>query len=1400
MNIKMKWKRLLTGFFCMMLLACNAGSVFAENTDVYNPTVSGNDISGNDSKRESGETETEENVTDKNGGEEPRKELNRETSETVEDLLQPLSLETDVYDTLAADRTYTAGENITAYYFEADGILYFEGTGTMADWTSALDVPWHDETIRTVVIGEGITTVGDCAFRDRAELTEASFPDTLEFIGSYAFSGNSLTEISIPDSVTTIKMFAFNRCTNAAKITIGNAVEKIEAGAFASCSAVETLSIPDSVTLISGSAFEECHSLTDLKIGNGVKTIYGFAFQGAHTLESVEIPDSVTLLGACAFMDCPALKDITIGNGIAEIDAGTFLVDSQTDTVVKTDNEIVKQYDWAYDRRDATFLPNKGYNPSNAARTYIAGDNIKAYYFETEKKICFEGTGPMYDWESSDDVPWYHDVINTILVGEGITTVGANAFAYHDELSEASLPGSLRIIGSYAFCQAYSYSNTKGNLQNADIPEGVEEIGDFAFRGNALETISIPDSVETIGISAFEDCSDALSLHIGAGVTQLKKRAFFGLKKVQRLKIPGNIEIIPEQAFYRTGAVEIVISDGVKMIGREAFGECKNAERITFGDSVETIGNSAFIRCEKLKTLEIPDSVVQVGNASFGACHSLTDLTFGSGLEMIDSYAFNEAYMLENVEIPDNVIMIGSSVFNDSRSLREISIGRGITRLGYGVFMVSEEIETTVVTENNAAMRYGWENDRRKVTFKSKVIFKDHAGNILKNITLEHGDTVLDKAPDMGDYEDQGYTYTFTGWLPEITGETKVTGGAEYTARYDSDAPKTVTFVDYDGSIILQKIVDYNSLIFPIAPIPQRADSGLNSYTFQCWSPALTDTDRAEKDVTYTAKYARKTQYAIQADYEINIPEGSSFGHEDIKVYPVYKVFDENNRLTETIRDEGNPIAFEDISLSKDRIERGVNEIEVEQLSTGLTITAEIFGCYTDGIVAWHAPEELEEGTVLTELDVYFTRTIMDKAGEIEENLPDLGRKVEDYELNGGGSVAIVIGDNKIRITDKESGEEYETTVNITGVPKESYHIVFKNHNGQLLKEVDLAYGAEILQEAPSASRESDTEYTYTFTGWFPELAEDTCVTCDAEYIAQYAAEAVAEDPQETISGNDPTDKKDETTSGNDPSDKKDETTSGNDPSDKKDETSSGGPDRPAKDTGGDAGDDDKKPGVNINVSVSDIGVGKPDDKRRHIPGITDNPGTDATREKPGAVESADDGTVIKKTGKPVKTGDDSYTKLFITAAASLISVILLILLCGMAEDGSYIKLLIGGIFFGKNKNGFHGILTKEENPYLTVDAPKDMTETVQDVIDRTDSMEECIATLRESKAVTYLPFGTRISVFYTEKEDVLKTICLKAKEEKLFAALESLSGKEEVIVRFTNEAAKLHIRLCFQG
>ena len=154
-----------------------------------------------------------------------------------------------------------------------------DGDGKMSNWSSS---PW-DSSINSVVIGDGVTSIGSNAFAGCVSLTSINIPSSVTNIGEYAFAVCSLTSISIPSSVTNIGMHA-----------------------FAGCARLTSISIPSSVTSIEMGAFSNCQSLTSIVIPSGVTSIESGAFGGCSSLTSIVIPSTVTNIGSNAFQNCPA--------------------------------------------------------------------------------------------------------------------------------------------------------------------------------------------------------------------------------------------------------------------------------------------------------------------------------------------------------------------------------------------------------------------------------------------------------------------------------------------------------------------------------------------------------------------------------------------------------------------------------------------------------------------------------------------------------------------------------------------------------------------------------------------------------------------------------------------------------------------------------------------------------------------------------------------------------------------------------------------------------------------------------------------------------------------------------------------------------------------------------------
>lgn len=225
-------------------------------------------------------------------------------------------------------------------------VLTISGKGKMPDYDSTLVPailkkenktvsPWLDRqtALRTVILSEGVTSIGDYAFSQCSNLKSITIPDTVTSIGEGAFSlCENLPSITIPDSVTSIGYFAFENCHNLSSITIPASVTSIDDAAFSATFELELTVDPDSqyfYTDDSGALIGKKNSKllyypmnnrqTHYAIPKGVTSIGDWAFAGNSSLESITIPDSVTSIGKFAFMGCSGLKSITIPSSVTSI-------------------------------------------------------------------------------------------------------------------------------------------------------------------------------------------------------------------------------------------------------------------------------------------------------------------------------------------------------------------------------------------------------------------------------------------------------------------------------------------------------------------------------------------------------------------------------------------------------------------------------------------------------------------------------------------------------------------------------------------------------------------------------------------------------------------------------------------------------------------------------------------------------------------------------------------------------------------------------------------------------------------------------------------------------------------------------------------------------------------------
>ena len=175
----------------------------------------------------------------------------------------------------------------------------------------------YANSIKQIVVGNSITSIGARAFRFCFSLTSITIPENVTSIGTHAFNScYSLTSITIPENVTSIEIGAFENCRSLTSITIPENVTYIGNYVFYSCYSLTSITIPENVTSIGIEFFSSCYSLTSITIPDGVTSIGNKYFQNCCSLISITIPDSVTSIGTqafdgCAYMDYIQFKGTT---------------------------------------------------------------------------------------------------------------------------------------------------------------------------------------------------------------------------------------------------------------------------------------------------------------------------------------------------------------------------------------------------------------------------------------------------------------------------------------------------------------------------------------------------------------------------------------------------------------------------------------------------------------------------------------------------------------------------------------------------------------------------------------------------------------------------------------------------------------------------------------------------------------------------------------------------------------------------------------------------------------------------------------------------------------------------------------------------------------------------------
>ena len=274
--------------------------------------------------------------------------------------------------------------------------------------------------------------------------------------------------------------------------------------------------------------------------------------------------------------------------------------------------------------------------------------------------------------------------VKSVVIPEGVTSIGYSAFAGCSSLKEITIPNSVTSIGAFAF---YGCSS----LKEIKIPPSVKNIGDCAF-GDGISKIIISNS-EQISRQIFTfnksypNNTTLKNVILLEGVTDIPEYTFRNCTSLTSVTIPSTVTSIGGDAFYGCeNLVNVIIPEGVKYINGGTFENCKALTSVTIPSTVTEIGKSAFRDCENLVNVIISEGVEYINDYTFENCKALTSVTIPSTVTSIGVAVFYGCENLVNVTIPESVTYIGSNAFENCESLKSLIIPGNITEINDHAF------------------------------------------------------------------------------------------------------------------------------------------------------------------------------------------------------------------------------------------------------------------------------------------------------------------------------------------------------------------------------------------------------------------------------------------------------------------------------------------------------------------------------------------------------------------------------------------------------------------------------------------------------------------------------------------------------------------------------------------
>ena len=553
------------------------------------------------------------------------------------------------------------GENVT-WNLDDEGMLVIKGNGRMEDYSGYFEegekAPWYTEkdSIKKVVIGDGITHIGEYAFQSCSMVIDIQISNSVEDIGKGAFydcyrgGDTDVPTLTIPGNVKTIGADAFMYCNELKTIIMEEGVKSIEIGAFYGCSSLENITFPSTIEFIGYDTFTGSVWLKNQKetkdyvivnniliatpfeeniiIPDTVTSIQGYGFVRNTCVKNITIPQNVTYIGQYAFESCTGLDSIVLSENVTEIGESAFQgCSSLKEIYIPAKVECIGKQ--AFNQCDGVV----SIQVDNKNEFFDSRNNCNAIVETSSNTLVFgcKETVIPTDVTSIADLAFFHcSTLEDIVIPDTVTNIGRYVFDGCEKV----------VIHCNQKSYAYQYA-VENNIAVKLLDGGTSSEEDKNPADTSGNTNTQPSGDTTSPSDTPASGEDKKPADTPVASTPAAKGSVLQVTDLQcKVKVLSDDVANPTVTYLGTttqNATTINVPDTVTVdnitykvteIANKAFSGNKKVKSVTVGKNVVSIGKEAFKNCTKLKSVNIKSTTLnKIGANAFSGSKCLTKIT-----------------------------------------------------------------------------------------------------------------------------------------------------------------------------------------------------------------------------------------------------------------------------------------------------------------------------------------------------------------------------------------------------------------------------------------------------------------------------------------------------------------------------------------------------------------------------------------------------------------------------------------------------------------------------------------------------------------------------------------------------------------------------------------------------